>query len=125
MKESTITTKILHSLNRREGEWYYKVVATPFQIAGLPDIIGLSQGRFQAIEIKVNRGKYKCHVRDLLTSLQYATLTKISNLGGNSRVGLYLEGDLGFYLIPFKHVKNYGLITDFKSENREYFTYFT
>ena len=124
MKESQITTKILHALNQGREALYWKIVAHPFQQAGLPDIIGVDRGRFQAIEVKVNRSKKACPIRGLLTTLQYDTLAKIWNLGGNSQVALYLEGRLGFYLIPLKHVKNYELITDFKTQNKDYFTVF-
>ena len=124
MRESTITTKIITTLNGKQAQFYFKVVAHPFQIAGLPDIIGISQGRFEAIEVKVFRGKNWLHLKSLLSDLQHATLTKIANLGGNARLGLYIEGELGFYLIPYKHLKNYELIADFKADNRDYFTLF-
>ena len=50
--ESQITAKILSQLKRLGGFWY-KTHGGPFQVRGLPDIIGCYQGAFYGLEVKV------------------------------------------------------------------------
>ena len=72
--EKRITDCILAYLRSRPSTWRFKVGAGPWQIAGLPDIIGVTDGRFFAFEVKVP-GK-------TATPLQGATLAAIKRAGG-------------------------------------------
>ena len=72
--QKRITDCILAYLSSRPSTWRFKVGAGPWQIAGLPDIIGVTDGRFFAFEVKVP-GK-------TATPLQGATLAAIKRAGG-------------------------------------------
>ena len=50
--ESLITAKIMTWLKKQPRCWCFKVHGNRFQISGLPDIIGLCDGHFFAIEVK-------------------------------------------------------------------------
>ena len=72
--EKRIPDCILAYLRSRPSTWRFKVGAGPWQIAGLPDIIGVTDGRFFAFEVKIP-GK-------TATPLQGATLAAIRRAGG-------------------------------------------
>ena len=72
--EKQITDCILAYLRARPRTWRFKVGAGPWQIAGLPDVIGCADGKFFAFEVKVP-GK-------TATPLQSATLAAIKRAGG-------------------------------------------
>lgn len=72
--ERRITDGILAYLRNRPQTWRFKVGAGPFQASGLPDIIGCSDGRFFAFEVKTPGRK--------ATPLQAATLAAIRRAGG-------------------------------------------
>ncbi len=81
--ERRITDCILAYLRSRPSTWRFKVGAGPWQIAGLPDIIGCTDGRFFAFEVKVP-GKHA-------TPLQAATLAAIKRAGGIAETVTSLE----------------------------------
>lgn len=72
--EKRITDAILARLRSRPNTWRVKIGAGPWQVAGLPDIIGCTGGRFFAFEVKIP-GK-------TATPLQAATLAAIKRAGG-------------------------------------------
>jgi hypothetical protein len=72
--ESTVVKNILIYLRARGGFWV-KIHGSPFQVAGIPDILGCYQGRFCAFEVK----------RDITgrpSPLQRYTMKKIRAAGG-------------------------------------------
>lgn len=71
--ESALTKNILKKLRSKGGFWI-KIHGGPFQILGIPDIIGCYRGRFCAFEVK-RPG------RDL-TRIQAATIQAIKRAGG-------------------------------------------
>lgn len=72
--ERTVVKNILKRLRARGGFWI-KVHGSPFQIAGIPDIIGCYHGRFIGFEVKRDAsGK--------ATPLQLYMLKKIRAAGG-------------------------------------------
>lgn len=76
MLEKQIVKKIVDML----GDLYpravfYKIHGGPFQAAGIPDIIGVINGRFIAIEVK-QPGKEKT-----LTPLQRSMITRLHKAG--------------------------------------------
>lgn len=72
--EKRITDAILARLRSRPNTWRVKIGAGPWQIAGLPDIIGCADGRFFALEVKQPGRKP--------TPLQAATLAAIRRANG-------------------------------------------
>jgi Holliday junction resolvase len=42
---------------KADGGWWMKIHGSPFQLAGVPDIIGCYKGHFVAIEVKVEGNK--------------------------------------------------------------------
>jgi len=81
--ERTVVKKILVRLRARGGFWI-KVHGSPFQIAGIPDILGCYRGRFIAFEVKRDAsGK--------ATLLQLYTIKKITQAGGFARVIFTVE----------------------------------
>lgn len=75
--ESTVVKRVLAYLNSRGGFWM-KVHGGPFQLAGVPDIIGCYRGRFVAMEAK-RPGKNP-------TRLQEYMLGRITAAGGVTAV---------------------------------------
>jgi Holliday junction resolvase len=72
--ERSIVKKTIEELRKRGGFWI-KVHGSPFQMAGIPDIIGCYRGRFIAFEVKRDAtGKP--------TALQDYTMKKIREAGG-------------------------------------------
>lgn len=93
--EKRITDCILAYLRSRPSTWRFKVGAGPFQVAGLPDIVGCTDGRFFAFEVK-QPGK-------TATPLQSATLAAIKRAGGIAetvtsldQVRFVLDGPQGY-----------------------------
>ena len=74
--ETKIVKKCMTLLKDKYPGFYFKTHGGPYQKAGLPDIVGVYQGKFIGIEIKCP-GK-----EDTLTDLQKKTLEKISKAGG-------------------------------------------
>lgn len=53
MKESDLTKKIRLALKECYGGVWVKLPGGPYMITGMPDLIGVVQGRFIGIEVKV------------------------------------------------------------------------
>lgn len=76
--ESKVVKHILEQLRPRGGFWI-KIHGSPFQIAGIPDILGCYEGRFIAFEVK----------RDSMgrpTKLQVFQMNQIRRAGGVARL---------------------------------------
>lgn len=74
--ERTITDGIMRYLRTLEPRgWFFKAHGSAFQVAGVPDIIGVYSGRFIALEVK--RPKL-----GRATALQMAILRRITDAGG-------------------------------------------
>ena len=76
--ETALTKKILKVL-RGEGGWWVKIHGGPYQVTGIPDIIGCLGGRFYSFEVKVKE-------TDKATPRQALQLRLIKQAGGVSRV---------------------------------------
>jgi penicillin-binding protein-related factor A (putative recombinase) len=72
--ESAVVKKTLEKLRLRGGFWF-KIHGTPFQLAGIPDIIGCYHGRFIAFEAKRDS-------KGRPTPLQAFQIKKIRAAGG-------------------------------------------
>lgn len=72
--ETKIVRKIRKVLDSHFPGFYFKSHGGPFQVAGLPDIIGVHKGRFIGIEVK--------QPGEEPTSLQYQILDLIRAAGG-------------------------------------------
>lgn len=78
--ERAITDKVMAYLKGLTPDgWFFKIHGGIFQLAGIPDIIGVLRGRFVAMEIK--RPKV-----GRVTVLQAIILRKIEAAGGMARV---------------------------------------
>ena len=75
MSEASLVKKIIDRLTREVGGLWIKISAGPFQVAGLPDIIGCYKGRFFGIEVKLP-GKERT-----LTKLQQWWIDRINTTG--------------------------------------------
>jgi hypothetical protein len=51
--ETRLVNKIKERFERTPGIWFMKVHGSPFQMAGVPDLIGCYRGRFFGLEAKV------------------------------------------------------------------------
>lgn len=81
MKESAITKQIRAKLDKIYGPdrlWLRKIHGNPYQIRGLPDLIGTYQGYFVAMEVKKPGGD--------ATDLQAFTMEQIRQAGGYAAV---------------------------------------
>jgi hypothetical protein len=76
--EATILRNIMAYLKSRGDVWAFKVHGSPMQTAGVPDVIGVVQGRFFGLEVK--RPGMKA------TVLQEAVMRKIREQGGVAEV---------------------------------------
>ena len=76
--ESRLQARIQRALNKEVGGFWFKIWAGPFQRAGLPDIIGCTEGCFFGFEVKTQTGKP--------TKLQLHTLQLIRDAGGCAEI---------------------------------------
>lgn len=72
--EKTIVNNTIDMINSRGG-WCVKTHGGPFQMAGLPDIIGCYRGRFISFEVKRDEKKKT-------SPLQAWVLSRIRHAGG-------------------------------------------
>ena len=74
VKSETRLVKRIMDILRQNDVFCFKVHGSPFQMSGLPDIVGCHRGRFIAIEVKIT-GKEP-------SPLQYQRLKQINRCGG-------------------------------------------
>ncbi len=86
--ESRLVAKILKEL-RSQGGWWFKTHGSPYQMAGIPDILGCHQGRFVALEVKVPGKEHETSTR------QDWTMKRIQEAGGVATVVSSKSGALG------------------------------
>lgn len=72
--ESGLQRRIRRGLEKAFGGFWFKVHGGPFQMAGIPDLLGCVEGRFIAIEIKTDKG--------VLSALQVETIRRIKRQKG-------------------------------------------
>ncbi len=76
--EAVLTRRILKALRSKGGFWA-KIHGGPYQVTGLPDIIGVYEGRFYGMEVKLLKGGQP-------TARQALALRLIKAAGGVSGV---------------------------------------
>lgn len=77
--EAKILRSICRYLDGLESLCYYmKLRGGPYSVRGLPDIVGVFNGHFFALEVKASKGE--------VTPLQAHTLRKIYEAGGAASV---------------------------------------
>lgn len=74
--ETKIVKACIAFLGKNYPGFYFKTHGGAYQRAGLPDIIGVHQGKFIGVEVKCP-GK-----EDTLTDLQKKTIDRIKRAGG-------------------------------------------
>ncbi|MBN2377040.1 MAG: VRR-NUC domain-containing protein [Sedimentisphaerales bacterium] len=82
-RESYLAKQCLSWLNCRLNTLFFKVHGGPFQAAGVSDLIGLVNGRFVAIELKVGSNKP--------TKLQSFFICTVKQAGGIAEVCYTLD----------------------------------
>ena len=80
--ETRLSEKVLDTL-KSQGGWWFKVHGGPYQLAGVPDIIGCWNGYFVAIELKIPGEKP--------TRLQELIIQAIHNAGGRTGIATSVE----------------------------------
>lgn len=74
-KESGLQRRIRAALEKEVGGFWFKVHGGPFQVAGIPDLLGCVDGYYVSVEVKVpGSGK--------TSDIQDATIDKIKAAGG-------------------------------------------
>lgn len=81
--ETRIVRRIIETLEQWPRVWLFKVHGGPYQAAGIPDIIGVIDGRFVGIEVKAP-GK-------TATKLQELVIRRIQQAGGIAGVATSVE----------------------------------
>lgn len=84
--ETRFKTKVIKDLSTLKNTWFTKIQQTA--ISGTPDFLVCTQGRFIALELKVDDGK--------LSPLQEYNLACIKNCGGISMVAMPSTWDVTF-----------------------------
>lgn len=82
MKESALQRQIIAYLRER-GAYVFKVVGSPYQQRGTPDLLVCWRGRFIGIELKVPGQE--------ATPMQYHEIYKIEEAGGCGAVVWSME----------------------------------
>ena len=100
MKEATVVKNIRRALDLHFPGFYFKTHGGPFQLAGLPDIVGLHRGRFIGIEVKCP-GKEKN-----LTDRQQHVIDRITLAGGIAFMATSPNQVLAKLKGEFKNVKS-------------------
>lgn len=72
--ETGLQRRIRAALERELGGWWFKVWGGPFQVAGIPDLVGCVCGMFFAIEVKTPTGEP--------SDIQIETIKRINAEGG-------------------------------------------
>lgn len=73
-EESRLQLRVRKQLETDVGGWWFKVHGGPFQVAGLPDLIGCVDGMFFGFEVKTATGS--------TSKLQDYTLEQMRERGG-------------------------------------------
>lgn len=75
--------------------WVFKVHGGPMQVAGIPDLLIVVQGRIIGAEVKFQRpGESESHARGRATTLQINQINKIRAAGGTADVVLSIDETL-------------------------------
>lgn len=85
MDESDLQKKIRDNLEERVGGFWVKVHGGPYQLVGLPDLIGLIKGNFIGIEVKCPGRENK------VTDRQERIMEKIRENGGVAFMAISVE----------------------------------
>lgn len=72
LKESLLVRQIIRTLTKTFGGKWIKIHGGIFQEAGLPDIIGVYQGRFFGLEVKTSIGRVSPRQRRVLKEIRAA-----------------------------------------------------
>lgn len=78
MTEANFTKKVKNYLDTLDKCWFFKVWGGGMQTRGIPDILGVVNGKFFALELKATDGKS--------SALQRRTVDLITKAGGYAKV---------------------------------------
>ncbi len=94
-EESKIVKEILTWIKKEPKSFFFKIHGSPFQMAGISDLIGLMNGNFYAIEVKKKTDKKGA------SPLQKYFLLKVKKCGGRS----FLARSLKEVQVMIRHLK--------------------
>ena len=81
--EKKFEIKVRAFLKSLPRQWHFKVFGNAFQQSGVPDLIGVLNGRFIALEVKSTTGKASKLQEVIISKLQaagaYATVVSPNN----------------------------------------------
>nr|WP_302596975.1 VRR-NUC domain-containing protein [uncultured Cellulosilyticum sp.] len=81
--EKQFESKVRAFLNSLPRQWHFKVFGNAFQQSGVPDLVGVLNGRFIALEVKSATGKASKLQEVIIGKLQaagaYATVVSPNN----------------------------------------------
>lgn len=91
--ESTLTASIVREIVRCWPScWYFKVHGSPYQRAGVPDLLLCVEGRFIGLEVKHPKpGESEDHARSRATVRQRKQISDIIAAGGYAAVVVSVE----------------------------------
>lgn len=90
--EARLRTKIVKALNLHSGVWFV-THADGYGERGIPDIIGVCQGSFYGLEVKLPGKEHT------LTAVQSRVLMKINNVGGHAMMVTSVSQALDFVFV--------------------------
>lgn len=91
--EGRLQRRIIDAIKREHpGSWRFNVVGSPYQMAGVPDILVCVHGLLVGIEVKLPRpGESEQHARDRATAQQRVQIERINRAGGMAGVVLSVD----------------------------------
>lgn len=72
--------------------WFFKVVGSPYQMSGVPDILVCIEGMLFGLEVKHQKpGESEQHARDRATPGQLVQIMRINRAGGKAGVVISVQ----------------------------------
>lgn len=93
MLESRLVTKIIQAVKAEWPDaWVFKVHGSPYQMAGVPDLLVVVDGRLYAFEVKCRKaGESAHHARGRASLVQRAQIDQLRRAGAVADVILTPE----------------------------------
>lgn len=104
--EAALVKKIVSAIHKRHpAAWFLKVVGSPWQMSGVPDILVCVNGLLIGMEVKHQKpGETEEYTRSRATPLQRIQIQKINQAGGMA--GVVISVDEALDMIDRAHLKH-------------------
>lgn len=91
--EAALVTAIVRAIEKRyPGCWVFKVVGSPFQMTGVPDLLVVVEGDLFGLEVKFQRpGESLPHARGRVTPGQAMQIQRLRRAGATADVVTSVE----------------------------------